>query len=61
MPVWIGSVECDGQEDKLQDCRFSHGDPPCDHDEDAGCVCFKSLKGGIKVKWERKSIARVRV
>ena len=46
MPVWLGSVECDGQEESLGDCRYDNwGTTPCDHDEDAGCVCVIEVKG----------------
>ncbi len=39
-PIWMGAVDCDGEEDRLVDCPFGGwGRTDCDHLDDAGVVC----------------------
>ena len=42
-PIWMGDVECVGDETELRQCPFrGWGEEDCDHDEDAGVICEQS-------------------
>ena len=40
VPVWLDNVDCNGQEDRLIDCRHNGvGGHNCNHNKDAAVVC----------------------